>query len=283
MSENNDPIIKVLDTIIAEIKDLFKMFFTWGLLLIFFLFVFFNITQTPTKSMYPTVKKGDTILTLKILYGINLHNLDIPSIHHTSFWKNILTYIPQKKIFNFRGVKQGDIIGFRSNGDLNTGFLKRAIGLGGDTIQMKQGVLYINNKPIIRKFIRSKIVKKTDKELNYVQKKTKFLYYQETLPNGVTYMVRYIEGRENSYVNNTKPVTIPRGFVFAMGDNRDNSDDSRGNVGFIPVNNISQKASIIIFAKGGQLELLTLDIKKMLKSLKQLPTKIKWKRFGTLL
>lgn len=276
---NNDPVIEFIDNIIEEIKIFFKDSAYNLLIVLGFITFIATITSTPTTSMYPTIKKGDWFVLLKCSYGFNVHNFDMGpfGISHNSLWKNIFTYIPQKKVLQIRKITSGDVISFRADSDLATGFLKRAIGLPGDKVQMINGHLFINNQPVIKKFLRSKEVKTKKNKNNFT-----FDYFQETLPNGKTYITRYVKGQENNSYNNTKPVVIPEGFCFAMGDNRDKSDDSRDNIGLFPLNNISGQGFIILFSKSGKLTLFTFDFKKMLNSFIKLPTNIKWKRIFTI-
>jgi signal peptidase I len=275
---SNDPIIEFLDNLIVEVKQFFKdAFFNLAILVSIITFVV-NATSTPTTSMYPTIKKGDWFLLLKCAYGFNLHSFDMGpmGISHNYFWKNLFTYFTNKKILALRKITPGDVISFRINGDLNTGFLKRIIAVGGQTVQMIGGHLYIDGKPVEKRFIRSK---------DTIHKKDKitYLYYEETLPNGKKHITRYIKGQEFSPSNNTTVFFIPHGFCFAMGDNRDNSDDSRGNIGLIPEANIFGKGFVIFFSKSSKLSLFTLNLKKMFTSLIKLPKKIKWKRIFTIL
>jgi signal peptidase I len=278
-SSNNDPIIEFLDYAIDEIKIFLKDSFFNLLMIVSFITFVANITSTPTTSMYPTIKKGDWFILLKCAYGFNSHSFDMGpfGISHNYFWKNLFTYIPQKKILTFRGIKQGDVISFKTDFDLRTGFLKRAIAVAGDIVTIEKGLLIINNKPIIRKFLRSKQVKKKNK-LAFT-----FEYFQETLPNGVTYITRYIKDQENKASNNIKNLIIPEGFCLAMGDNRDQSDDSRDNIGLVPINNISGKGFLIFFSKSSKLSLFTFDLKKVIDSVIKLPKNIKWKRIFTFL
>jgi signal peptidase I len=275
---NNDPIIEFLDNLIIEVKQFFKDAFLNLVILVSIITFVANATSTPTTSMYPTVKKGDWFLLLKCAYGFNLHSFDMGpmGISHNYFWKNLFTYISDKKLLAFRKITQGDVISFRINGDLNTGFLKRVIAVGGHKVQMIQGVLHIDGIAVERKFLRSKdtIVKK---------QKVTYDYYEETLHNKKKHITRYIKGQEFSSVNNTTVFYVPQGFCFAMGDNRDNSDDSRGNIGLVPEGNISGKGFLIFFSKSSKLSLFTLNLKKMFTSLIKLPTHIKWKRIFTFL
>ena len=275
---SNDPIIEFLDNLIVEVKQFFKDAFLNLAILVSIITFVVNATATPTTSMYPTIKKGDWFLLLKCAYGFNLHSFEIGplGISHNYFWKNLFTYITHKKLLAFRQITPGDVISFRINGDLNTGFLKRVIAVGGQKVQMIQGQLYIDGKAIERKFIRSK-------DTVHKKEKITYNYYQETLPNGKKYISRYIKGQEFSPVNNTTVFFIPQGFCFAMGDNRDNSDDSRGNIGLVPESNIFAKGFIIFFSNSSKLSLFTLNLKKMFISLVKLPMNIKWKRIFTIL
>jgi signal peptidase I len=275
---NNDPIIEFIDNAILEIKLFLKDSWYNLVTLVSFITFIANVTATPTTSMYPTIKKGDWFILLKCMYGFNFHSFDMGpfGISHNYFWKNLFTYIPQTKILALRKVTPGDVVSFRADSDLTTGFLKRIIAVEGQTVQLIEGKIYINDKSLERKFLRSK-VSKSKKE------KYKFIYYEETMPNGKKYITRYIKDMEYLPHNNILKIKIPKGFCFAVGDNRDRSDDSRDNIGLVPTNNISGKAFLIFFAKSSKLSLFTLDIMTMIKSFIDLPFKIKWKRIFTFL
>jgi signal peptidase I len=224
--------------------------------------------------MYPTVKKGDSFILSKMSYGWNLHNFFF-GISNNDICRNLLIYLPNKRFFAYKKPRYGDIISFRQNSDLSTKFLKRVIAVGGDRIQIKNSITYINGKPLKKIFIRSKTL---ENKKNPQEEGKTYLYYQETLPNNITFNTRYIKTEENSAVNHTKEFIIPEDFIFAMGDNRDNSDDSRGSLGLVPVNNIFGKASFILFSKSHKNKIFTTDLKNMFHSIIYFFKAVKYKR-----
>ena len=257
-----------------DIKNIIKDVLKFTLLIFLVGSFFFQPSSTPTSSMYPSVKKGDYFFLSKFSYGWNFHNLFF-GISNNDICRNLLIYLPNKRFFAFKKPRYGDVVSFRLNSDLSTRFLKRVIAVGGDRIQIKNSITYINGKPLKKVFIRKKTFNKKSKTS---EKKITYSYYEETLPNNIVFNTRYIKGEESSNVNNTLEFIIPEGFAFLMGDNRDNSDDSRGNIGLVPIGNIFGKASFILFSKSTKNQIFTTNISKMLRSIFYLFKEIKYKR-----
>ena len=141
----------------------------------------------------------------------------------------------------FSEPERGDIIVFKTPENLRIDYIKRLVGLPGDKIQMIDGILHINDIPVKRKKIRSET-----KLINNGQIRN-LLVYEETLPNNISYET-FDMG--NTRADNTSEIFIPEDSYFFMGDNRDNSKDSRF-VGSVPKNNLVGKAQIIFFATEG--------------------------------
>src|SRR5882762_6196733 len=124
-----------------------------------------------------------------------------------------------------------------------TDYVKRVIGLPGDRIQMIDGLLHINGAPVKRERIADFI----DDENGGAERVRR---WRETLPNGVSY--ESLDLQDNGFLDNTEEYLVPTGHYFMMGDNRDNSADSRvpSAVGYVPFENLIGKAQIIFFSIG---------------------------------
>jgi signal peptidase I len=193
-----------------------------------FLFQPFNI---PSGSMKETLLVGDYLFVSKYTYGYSHYSLPYsPPI----FTGRIMGSEP----------KRGDVVVFRLPKDDSVDYIKRVIGLPGDRVQMMKGVLHINDQPVQRVQVEDFI----DREEN--GRTTRVKRWRETLPNGVTYTT--LDLAENGFYDNTEVYTVPAGQFFMMGDNRDNSTDSRvlSQVGYVPFQNIIGRAEIIFFSVG---------------------------------
>jgi signal peptidase I len=190
-----------------------------------FLFQAFFI---PSSSMEPTLLVGDRLFVSKFTYGYSKHSFPFS-----------LPLISDRVLFS--EPERGDTIVFKTPENLKIDYIKRLVGLPGDKIQMINGVLNINDIPIIRKKIReeSKIINNSQILIASV--------YKETLPNGVSFET-FDMG--NTRADNTRVFNVPNGKYFFMGDNRDNSKDSRF-IGTVPKDNLVGKAQIIFFATEG--------------------------------
>ena len=185
----------------------------------------FNI---PSGSMIPTLLVGDYLFVSKFSYGYSKYSLPFsPPL----FSGRIFGSLPRR----------GDVAVFKYPRDDSTDYIKRIIGLPGDHIQMKEGILYINGTAVPRvpagEFVAD------DEGIRMALKR-----YQETLPDGVKYYV--LKATDEGEANNTPEYVVPPDHVFAMGDNRDNSADSRfmNQVGFVPVENLIGRAEFLFFS-----------------------------------
>lgn len=183
----------------------------------------------PSESMLPTLLVGDYVFVSKYAYGYSKYSLLFsPPI----FEGRILATAP----------KRGDVIVFRWPRDPSVDYIKRVIGLPGDRIQMREGALYINGEPVKRRRVED--FERRDRFGNVIDRERQ---WEETLPNGVVY--RTLDINMYSSTDNTGVYTVPAGHYFMMGDNRDNSLDSRialeaGGVGYVPADHLIGRADV---------------------------------------
>jgi signal peptidase I len=190
------------------------------------LFQPFNI---PSGSLIPTLLIGDYLFVSKYTYGYSKHSVPFsPPLFQGRVWA--------------AEPKRGDIAVFKLPTDNSTDYIKRVIGLPGDRIQMIDGVLHLNNQPVKRERIADFVT--TDAW----GRATTAIQYRETLPNGVSHNIIEREGDTGTF-DNTPVFRVPAGHFFMMGDNRDNSLDSRDrSVGYVPFENFVGRAEIIFFS-----------------------------------
>jgi len=193
----------------------------------------FNI---PSGSMVPTLLVGDYLFVSKFSYGYSRYSLPfgLPLFSGRIF---------------FHSPERGDVVVFKLPTDNSTDYIKRVIGLPGDHIQMKNGILYLNGQPVPRKRIEDYLYQEGNGAI------IPLAQYIETLPNGVQH--RIIEMSDNGPLDNTQEYVVPPGDYFMMGDNRDNSQDSRvlSAVGYVPAENLIGKAQFIFFSTNGSARL----------------------------
>jgi len=195
------------------------------------LFEPFNI---PSGSMIPTLLVGDYLFVSKYSYGYSRY----------SFPFGVAPI--DGRIFESQP-DRGDVAVFRQPKNESVAFIKRIVGLPGDRIQVTDGVLRINDVPVNRS--KKGIATATD-GYNVI----KFVVYEETLPNGRSYVIQ--ERSDNDMLDNTSVYEVPPGHYFMMGDNRDNSRDSRAaSVGMVPAENLIGRAERLFFSHNGSASL----------------------------
>lgn len=184
----------------------------------------------PSGSMEPTLEVGDRIFVSKFTYGYNRYSTYFDP-----------AFLPEKKWFA-SSPKRGDVVVFTLPHRGNIDFIKRVIGVPGDTIQMRGGRLVLNGMTVPREKIR---------DLTYANydggRPTRVTEYRETLPGGIEH--RIYERGDNYQVDNTGVFVVPPGHYFMMGDNRDGSSDSRyPNMGFVNEAFIMGRAEVTTFS-----------------------------------
>ncbi|WP_295172702.1 signal peptidase I [uncultured Brevundimonas sp.] len=214
----------------SETGEIFKTI-VFALLIAMVLRIFlFQPFTIPSASMEPNLYEGDYIVVSKWSYGFSKHSIPFsPPL----FDGRIMGSAP----------KRGDIVVFKLPRDNKTDFIKRVIGLPGDRIQMIANKLYINEKPVQDVVI-------SEQEINDIFGPRPVTEVRETLPEGKSFMTQDF-GPGND-LDDTPVYEVPAGHYFMMGDNRDNSIDSRveqsSGVGMVPAENLVGKAQIILFS-----------------------------------
>ena len=182
----------------------------------------------PSSSMEPTFLVGDRIFVSKYTYGYSKHSFPFsPNFSNTRFFSKL----PER----------GDLVVFKTPADNRTDYIKRLIGMPGDTIQFINGNLFINDNTIPRNKVEfNKKIKCGKFELDTNA-------FIETLPNGVKYLAVY---KKKGTLKNTRKFIVPSDHFFLMGDNRDCSKDSRylDSVGYVNNINLVGKAKLIFFS-----------------------------------
>jgi signal peptidase I len=236
-SENNLPETEtetrsVKDAAIAEFKEITSVVVVAAILVLILRTFLFQPFTIPSASMEPNLYQGDYIIVSKWDYGYSKHSaLFSPPLF-------------DGRIFESQP-KRGDIVVFKLPSDNKTDYIKRIIGLPGDRIQMKEGRLYINETVVPAQHLGPV-------GNNYSYDSQIALLWSEALPDGRAHTMQDIVS--DGPVDNTDVYTVPAGHYFAMGDNRDNSLDSRyppingQGVGFVPAENLEGRARFVLMS-----------------------------------
>lgn len=189
-----------------------------------FLFEPFKI---PSASMYPTLYVGDYLFVSKYTYGYSKHSFPMSM---PLFKGKIWSDVPER----------GDVVVFKPAKSEKIDYIKRVIGLPGDKVKLVDGRLYLNGKMVEREQVEDFLDR--DGKGNLVRYKQ----YIETLPEGKKHKIMEMSDKE--VVDNYSEITVPQDMLFVMGDNRDNSEDSRKSVGNVPLENLVGRARVLFFS-----------------------------------
>ena len=215
---------KLINIIYDNVKTLI-----WALLIaVLIRSLLFQPFYIPSSSMEPTLLVGDRIFVSKYTYGYSKHSFPFsPNISDERFFS--------------KEPKRGDLVVFKTPADNRTDYIKRLIGLPGDTIQFIKGELFINDEKIERNKIENK---KNIRCGNFLLETNTYI---ETLPNGLQHLVTY---KKKGSLQNSKKFKVPVNHFFLLGDNRDCSKDSRylDSVGYVNILNLVGEAKIIFFS-----------------------------------
>ena len=188
--------------------------------------VLFEPFNIPSGSMKPTLLVGDYLFVSKYSYGYSRYSF-------------LFGFPPFSGRIWESPVERGDVAVFRKPPENKIDYIKRIVGLPGDRIQVVEGVLHINGQAVERERV-------ADFVDDYGRKVTQYI---ETLPNGRKHMILESDG-DRGRSDNTGEFIVPEGHYFAMGDNRDNSADSRV-IGPVPAENLVGRAEILFFSTDG--------------------------------
>ena len=205
-----------------------KTIFYALIIAIFIRSIFFQPFYIPSSSMEPNLLVGDRLFVTKYSYGYSKHSFP--------FSPNIFS---GRIIYN--QPKRGDVVVFKTPADNRTDYIKRLIGLPGDTVQFIDGNLFINENQVLI------TIKSSNDKLFCGNKIIKVNTFKEKLPNGKIYYASY---RQNYSFQNSDKFIVPNNHFFFLGDNRDCSKDSRflSQVGYVHKNNLVGKAQILFFS-----------------------------------
>jgi signal peptidase I len=226
-----------MSKVIKKKDNFFISFFLILIIALFFRAFFFQSYNIPSGSMLKNLFVGDYIFVSKFTYGYSKNSLPFS-----------LPIIPGRLFAS--SPKRGDVVVFKLPSDGRTDYIKRVIGLPGDKIQVIEGKVFINNSKLdyekIGTFQDNNLINRKNRSLGCRNESLDIIL--ETLPNGISYEV--LDSQNQSYADNTGVYNVPEDHFFVMGDNRDNSQDSRylKSVGFIPFDNLVGRAEIIFFS-----------------------------------
>ena len=214
---------------ISGIIDLIKTLLIAGVIAVGFRSFVAEPFNIPSGSMIPTLLVGDYLFVTKYSYGYSRYSFPFG-----------LAPINDRVFSGNRKPQRGQVAVFRLPLDTSVDYIKRVIGLPGDRVQVKRGLLHINGQPVDRRMIGHGVQEAT-------RGKQMMTLYEETLPDGKIHRIQEISDQQ--IFDNTPEFVVPAGHYFMMGDNRDNSRDSRSSsVGFVPLENFIGEAQFLFFS-----------------------------------
>jgi signal peptidase I len=211
--------------------------------------------RIPSGSMLPGLWVGDYLFVSKYSYGYSRYSF--PFGASESRWNP----------FRFDGrllagaPERGDVAVFRQPQDPTKDYIKRVIGLPGDRIQIKNRVVYVNGQPLERRPLTGAALDEVQAgvvgEPEHPARANNLEVFRETAPNGRSYVIWQKRGTDDHLQNNTQEYVVPAGHYFMMGDNRDDSIDSRviAAVGYVPEQNLIGRAEFLFFSTDHRAEL----------------------------
>ncbi len=225
-------IISVFVLMFCRTRSDVKVLIYAGVLALTLRSLLFEPFHIPSGSMKGNLLIGDYLFVSKYRYGYSRYSfpLGLPLF--------------EGRVLEMSKPQRGDVVVFRLPTDPKIDYIKRVIGLPGDTVQVREGILYINGAPLPR--TKSGVFEDEGEGLRSVP--TSIPVYTETLPEGKK--IDILQERVTGFENNTGIYTVQPGHYFMMGDNRDNSRDSRflDHVGYVPEENIIGRAELIFFS-----------------------------------
>jgi signal peptidase I len=206
---------------------------TPGAIIVLLRLFVFQPFSIPSQSMAPTLIPGDYVLVSKISYGYGRYSLPLVTDQLSGRFPS--GWLPQR----------GEVVVFREPGNAGVDYVKRIVGLPGERIQMIKGVLNINGSAVPRQRLDDNGFVDEPSALRGTR-------YRETLPNGVSYTILALPN--GGYFANTPVYNVPAAHYFVLGDNRDNSTDSRmlSQIGYISPENFIGRAEVIAFSVNAQ-------------------------------
>ncbi len=213
-----------------KMDETVRTFFIAALIALFIRAFAFEPFNIPSGSMIPNLLIGDFLFVSKYAYGYSSRSA-------------LFGFLPVSGRLFARQPQRGDVIVFKLPSDNRTDYIKRLIGLPGDSVQVKNGLLYVNGVAVTRQKLAEPLA------ASYEKPAPDSADFVETLPGGRAHVIR--EESDDRPLDDTGVFEVPPGHYFFMGDNRDNSQDSRTTrVGFVPFENLVGRAEMIFFSLG---------------------------------